>query len=367
MSLRTFETPSTRGFGLDAVRAVAILLVLFAHDAAYLGAWFGFPVPLSLSLAGMYGVELFFVLSGLLIGRLLFDIAQYGPTLRNLGIFLTRRWMRTLPLYFLWLAILLVVRPPPMAFSWHALHYATLTQNLATGMPTTDFFAVTWSLTIEEWFYLLFGAATVGCAALLRRPAGVWFALLVFLLVPPALRWQVPDSADFMGGVEKVAVLRLDAIAYGVLVAGFLRHFRPPLGLSLNFLACGLTLIWITWTGHVPWPGHVFRTFIFNLILVGWALCLPAAVAWLRCVGWYARPVRWLSQYSYGLYITHFSVLEIVGDKQSILSPWGAAALGVFGPFLLAYLSWHFLEAPILARRPRQDMRRRPAVASAAS
>jgi peptidoglycan/LPS O-acetylase OafA/YrhL len=342
-----------RGFGLDLVRALAILLVLFAHDAAFLGAWLGFPVPLAVSLAGMFGVELFFVLSGLLIGRLLFDLVEYGPSLRNLGIFLVRRWMRTLPLYYVWLALLLVVRPP-LDWGWHAARYVTLTQNLFSGMPASGFFPVTWSLTIEEWFYLLFAAAAVGSVAVLRRPTGIWLAIGVFLIVPPALRWQVADTVDFMGGLEKVAVLRLDAIATGVVVAGLLRRWMPPLGLSLNLLASGLTVIWLAWTSNVPWPEHVFRSFVFNLILVGWALCLPAAVAWVRCDGWFGRGVRGLSRYAYGLYIVHFTVLEMVGDARAVLSPWGAAVVGIVAPFGLAVLSWRFLEAPILARRPSQ-------------
>ena len=333
------------------MRAVAILLVLFAHDAAFIGSWFGWRVPLALSLAGMFGVELFFVLSGLLIGRLLLDIAEHGPTLHNLGIFLARRWMRTLPLYFLWLALLLLVRPPGQDFGWHVLRYATLTQNLFGGMPPGEFFPVTWSLTIEEWFYLLFGTAAIGCVALLRRPGAIWLPILLFLVVPPALRLQIPDGADFMNGVEKVVVLRLDAIAFGVALAALLWRWTPPLGLSLNLLASGLTLIWLTWTGNVPWPEHVFRTFVFTLLLMGRTMCLPAAEAWARCASWYAHPIRWLSRYSYGLYMVHFTVLEISGQT---LTPIWAALAGILGPFALALLSWRYLEAPILARRPSQ-------------
>jgi len=344
----------TRGFGLDLVRAIAIVFVLVAHDASFLGYWFNFPVPFKVSLAGMFGVELFFVLSGLLIGRLLLDLVEYGPNLRNLGIFLARRWMRTLPLYFLWLAFLLLCRPPAGPFGWHVLHYVTLTQNLLSGMPEGEFFPVTWSLTIEEWFYLLFATSAVACVAVLRRPAAIWLVILLFLVVPPFLRWQVPDSADFVGAIQKVAVLRLDAIAFGVLMAAILRRWTPPLGLSLHLLASGVTILCIVWANRVAWPAHVFRSFIYTLVPVGGMLCLPAAAAWGRCDGWYAVPVRWLSRYSYGLYIMHFTVLEIASAWRVALTPWGAALVGICGPFVVAGLSWHFLEAPILARRPEQ-------------
>ena len=83
---------------------------------------------------GGLGVELFFVLGGFLIGGLLLDVAERSPTLRGCFTFLVRRWMRTLPLYILWIAVLMVLMRPPSRGEY-AFSFLTFTQNLFWPMP----------------------------------------------------------------------------------------------------------------------------------------------------------------------------------------------------------------------------------------
>jgi peptidoglycan/LPS O-acetylase OafA/YrhL len=338
--------PTPRIFGLDAVRALAILLVLFAHDAWFIGAWTHHPCPIAVSLAGPFGVELFFVLSGFLIGNLLLDLT---PTARNLAVFLIRRWLRTLPLYLLWLAILLAAAPPAHLFAWHALRYATLTQNLTHGMPPGDFFPVSWSLTIEEWFYLLFAIGALGGAILTRSRLAFPAAVAAFLILPALARWQIPLALDYENSIEKTALLNLDSIARGVLMALFLRGRTTPVTLAIPLAAAGLALIAMIWTGNWPVTEHVFRTFLTTMIGTGWALCLPLMLRWQTAGPRAGAPIRALSRTAYGLYIVHYTILE---HAHAFLPTPAAIAVGVTLPFILAALSWRFLEAPILRLRP---------------
>ena len=330
-------------------------MVLVAHDADFIGRWTGHLAAGQLTIAGPFGVELFFVLSGFLIGGLLLDIVERGPTVENLAVFLCRRWLRTLPLYFIWLAVLFVFRPPATLLAWHLIHYATLTQNLLHGMPPGDFFAVSWSLTVEEWFYLLFAAAAVACVAATRRPWAIWLPTLLFLTVPMILRWRVGDSVDMLRGLEEVVVFKLDSIALGVLLAILMRRRTVPVYLAVVLLAAGSGLIAVVWSGHLEVSGHVFRTIVMFTIAVGWMLCVPAALCWRACGGLGGDLVRLVSRWSYGLYITHYTVLETV---HRYLPMAFAIVVGVTAPFLLAWLSWRYLEAPILARRPRHRWKR---------
>ena len=87
-------------------------MVLTSHWTCHFGDWFGIPVPPMADTVGDIGVEIFFALSGFLIGRILIDITQARPTWRDFQVFMIRRAMRTLPLYFLWLTLLLCVFPP---------------------------------------------------------------------------------------------------------------------------------------------------------------------------------------------------------------------------------------------------------------
>ncbi len=343
--------PAPRNFGLDVVRALAITMVLLAHDAGFIGGWIGQPCPIRLSLAGPFGVELFFVLSGFLIGGLLLDIAHTAPTLTNLAIFLRRRWLRTLPLYVIWLAVLLIAWPPPALFWWHVLHYATLTQNLTHGMPPGDFFAVSWSLTIEEWFYLLFSVIALGGVILTRSRLAFGAAIVVFLIVPPWLRWRVPLDLDYGNSIEKVALLNLDSIARGVALAAVLRGRRLSAFVAIPLAGLGLGLVLIIWTGHWPVSAQVFRTFLTTMVGTGWALCLPLLLLWQHCDNRAGQMVRALSRISYGLYIVHYTILEHARDRLPIPL---AILAGVALPFVIAALSWRYIEAPILAWRPNQ-------------
>ena len=151
---------TARVFGLDALRAAAILMVVSTHafPAIYqqMPAWFGL-----IGHGGFYGVELFFVLSGFLIGQILIrydlDLARAGTLVK----FYLRRWFRTLPLFWLFLGlnVLLEVgfRSRSLSVSEVVSHGFFLRNFAANRM---SFFGESWSLAIEEWFYLQIGRAS---------------------------------------------------------------------------------------------------------------------------------------------------------------------------------------------------------------
>ncbi len=318
-------------------------------------------------------MELFFVLSGFLIGGLLIRIIADRPTPRAWAVFMARRWLRTLPIYLIWLGVLALIWPPRFwqpdhaALTWdHVIRYATLTQNLAWPMAD-GWFGVSWSLAVEEWFYLGFSALLLSAVALLGRRRGFWLAVGFFLAVPALLRWQVRDSADFGEVLTKIVVLRLDAIAFGVVLAGMqLRRglvFRHP----VPALLIGVLLILGLWTGwfeqllhaHV----HLWRSSMFDVASLGFALCLPAATRLRRLPGGgFARrlpgaAITALSTQSYAIYIVHLSVLEIVGFYATGwgVPAWLAIAVSLALIWGLSSASWRWIEAPILARRPTQS------------
>jgi peptidoglycan/LPS O-acetylase OafA/YrhL len=363
----TASTESPRLLGLDLVRATAIALVLISHCGDIFSSWFNRqPIHLA-SLSGFFGVELFFVLSGFLIGRLLIDIADSGPSLRAWGIFMVRRGLRTLPLYFAWLGVLLLIWPPEFwdpnrASVWHyVLSYGSLTQNLAWPM-VHGWFGVSWSLTVEEWFYLLFSTLFLGGTAMVGRHHGLLIALLVFLVVPPALRYFMPVSSEISETIHKVAVFRLDAIAFGVAMTWTNSTWQFGKWTSYSMLLLGLTAVLFVWLGGlatvpVIGPGFRDRVLMFELTSAGFALCLPAALRFVTTV----RPVvvclRALSSQSYCIYLTHLSVLELTGyyQVQWRIPP----TICIIGDILIIWglsnASYRWFERPILTVRPQQS------------
>lgn len=345
-----------RNLGLDMIRALGVVLVMAAHYQNNIAYWFhiegAYPRVLW---AGTLAFEFFFVMSGFLIGRLLMDIARLAPTWQNLGIFLVRRWLRTLPLYYLWLVVLLICFPPPAGHRLEfALMFGTMTQNFAHAMPQDLFYAVSWSLGIEEWFYILFGSSVVICAMLFGRKAAIWLPLAAFILIPPILRLSVPAYSNWDSGYAKVVIFRLDEIAYGVLMAELyvrrswlFRHPLPPFCVGIAMIAL---------YRHV----HPFFPFVFTDMAAGSALCLPMVLRLERLPSVLEFLGRRISAQSYGLYIMHLTIL-VDFVQQTLLAhghigPWTAVVLAIALPFVLSYFSFRYFEAPILRMRPRQRL-----------
>lgn len=348
-----------RSLGLDAVRALAIGMVLLAHLGTATTWWLGLPPPPSaVAVAGSLGVELFFALSGFLIGSLLLELIERDPSLGGLGRFMARRWLRTLPLYGFCLAVQALLWRPAGDVSHHLWQYATLTQNLLWPMPPDNWFGVSWSLTVEEWFYLLFSAMLIGGVALTgRRKTCLWGVVALFIVIPTLLRWQVPDSAEFTNHIARVALRRLDAITYGVVVAAL--HRGPLAKQSFLLLAIGLAILGEQLFQIIPLTAlsaHAIRTFGPNIIPLGFALCLPAMLHFPRLPVFIERSVQWLSRESYALYLVNSFVIEVVAIESARFNLPGptrlaAAVVGVFG---ISHALHRWLEKPILVRRPKQ-------------
>src|ERR1700757_3678637 len=111
MSINTNASQgANRNFGLDVCRAMAILLVMSGHMLQHSSPH---PLLAEFGMIGLFGVDLFFCLSGFLIGRILLTEAADWPQAHRPGLFgfWYRRWMRTLPLYFFYLAVSLIYDP----------------------------------------------------------------------------------------------------------------------------------------------------------------------------------------------------------------------------------------------------------------
>jgi peptidoglycan/LPS O-acetylase OafA/YrhL len=357
-----------RSFGLDLARATAISFVLVGHFLS-VGAVFYFGRPLSrtgeltAAVGGFFGVELFFALSGFLIGRILLDAIAQSPTLDTWARFIVRRWLRTIPLYVLWLVVLLIFLPPPHGMHWHYVwRYLSFTQSFDAPMLRGGWggwFGHSWSLTVEEWFYLLFSGLAFSLAIFSRRRA-VQIACGIFIVVAILLRYHAGATLTNLGSIDevirKVTIVRLDAIAYGVLAAWMTAQFRPNAKFAAALLLASATLIYANY--HIPFPLGVGAALIFAFALptIGLSLTLPALSLWREGPRIISPIIMWLSTRSYALYLFHFSFLQIAlgATKKLGFNPWfGLAAAAVVTP-VLADLSFRYFELPILKRRPSQ-------------
>ena len=143
-----------RYHGLDLARAIAICLVVFAHSL-WISDFYPEIVSWLMGLSGTIGVEIFFVISGFLIGRIVLRLLEdENFSLSSIFEFLKRRWFRTLPNYYLILFVNVLLW-------WLVYHkipeqlylYFVYLQNMTKTSP--DFYRVSWSLAVEQFCYII--------------------------------------------------------------------------------------------------------------------------------------------------------------------------------------------------------------------
>lgn len=335
---------------LDSIRALSIILVLLQH----------MPVgQMTLLNFGGTGVGVFFVLSGYLITGLLLKEASETHRIA-LKKFYIRRAARLLPALAL---VVLIVDP----IFWSLGRYEEILASLyALGYVSnyaiillrqyTPAFGHTWSLSVEEHFYLAWPLVLIW----LLRKQDLSYALRQTLIVCAAvLAWRLlltlvgaPSRLLYIGSLE-----RADTLLYGC-AAAIATHmgWRPPRYFAwLGFVMVAVFLVVSRQPGTQPWAW-----LIALLLNIGAAMILPtldhADVPGARKLLSFA-PLVWLGSISYGLYLWHvpvYHLLEIAHLRGTIGQEMAGTALAIF----VAWLSYRYFETPIrdhVRRRTREE------------
>jgi peptidoglycan/LPS O-acetylase OafA/YrhL len=269
--------------GLDLLRALAIIIVVIYHAGIM-----GFPLPGQVHRFGWIGVDLFFVLSGYLIGgQLLAPIAR-GQGIK-LGRFFARRALRILPAYLVILAIYFLLPSwreyPEMFPAWKFL---LSVQNI--GLRGGTAFSHAWSLAVEDQFYLLLPLVLL---LVIRSRRAALIVPCAIVLGGLGLRWFLARQNLGDGGVSFRAFqtliyyatwTRLDPLVFGVGLAAIekfrplwwqrLIHFAPWLWLpGLTLIVCAF---WIEEPGVITVTTCIWQ---FLLVALGMAALLVCAVS----------------------------------------------------------------------------------------
>ncbi|MGH9646979.1 MAG: acyltransferase family protein [Bryobacteraceae bacterium] len=319
---------------LDVLRFAAFLLV-FVHHALPHSGW----MLAGMVRAGALGVDLFFALSAYLITELLLRERRLRGAI-DIRAFYIRRILRIWPLYYFSLLILVPVMsilPGEHMPGIYLAAFATFGGNWACaawGYPPSSF-ALLWSVSIEEQFYLTWPwivRISLRWGQLrLRRMA---YAMLA---AATATRLVLVIRDVHHPGIWCNALARLDPIAGGALLACFLNGSMPEHSRRTRMLWTGLGAVLLIGSGAVGgnegWP-----------VLVTYPLAAAASVSIIfGTLGARIRAGAYLGKISYGLYVFHAAVIRVVP------SPILALPLTI----AIAALSYRFLESPFLRLKDR--------------
>jgi peptidoglycan/LPS O-acetylase OafA/YrhL len=336
-----------RAASLDIVRGIAALCVAVPHFLIYRNI--GGPFLESLSVVA---VEVFFLLSGFVLApQILLVLSARSPTV--FWTFLLRRWMRTVPPYIVALLLMsALVGGIASAEFWRYLLYV---QNLFRQSNAHDYYSIAWSLSVEEWFYLTFPlfllAASFGCP---RNNFYYTITAIGFIALITILRILFGDSLDWGAAVRRVVVFRLDSVAYGFLLYLTLRGRpagRPTILIGGVILSGAVMfgLLHVVEQSRVSQIAYPLAAAVFGAFVITSALALEPFARRQLALAHAAGAT------SYAVYLYHLLPIYLLSLIH--LPLWLAFTAFLLLTALLSAVSTYGLEKPILAMRPKYQLR----------
>lgn len=317
-----FPDYSKRTYGLDILRAIAIILVVHGHGKFMItDTWFD-QLPFR---KWVDGVNLFFVLSGFLIGTILLKIIHnqhYQLKFQDLFQFWKRRWFRTLPNYYL--VLLLNILFVGMGWisgdlKYMGIHFFVFLQNFA--WPFGGIFWESWSLTIEEWFYLILPVLFLFLLRYKKHQTTILWGIIALIVIPLGIRIiQSPMQVDtYLWDVHfrKVVIVRLDAIIYGVL-ASYIKFYHEKWWTRMRVPALIVGMLLILVIAHMPIDQNHFymKTFYFSTTAFSIMLLLPFFDGIPQFRSGIGKFVTHISIISYAMYLINLALVAQVIERH---------------------------------------------------
>ena len=359
---------TNRNFGLDLLRSCAIIFVLIAHSATFMSNhWSRFILDVT-GFFGFIGVEIFFALSGFLVGGIIIKIGDEISNIATVRHFLLMRWFRTLPNYYFYAAIHLIAAYGFQNISTgisNNIGYFIFSQSLLWNHPS--FFSEAWSLAIEEWYYLITPILLYILHKLkLKSPLIITMSLMLIIPLLLLSYFATTTENDFpFDFYRKASLIRLDAIVFGMFV--YLIHDKSKEFIKQSkgkFFFAGLLLLFIIF--YYQFFGGIniatafyFKTLALSMIPLGGAMMIPF-IFYLKCEVYYInQSVKYIALISYSLYLCNLLIhsllskylMSSISAQSSIIAP----ALVIFLFFsmciVFANLTYLLIERPFLKLR----------------
>ncbi|MBK8353075.1 MAG: acyltransferase [Chitinophagales bacterium] len=335
-------SPEKRYYGFDIIRAFSVMLVIHLHFlqliCPFIGLnYFHFPLP--------DPVDMFFVCSGFLIGyNFLIEIHKTEKIdAKFIFRFLIMRWGRTLPAYFIMLILLTVI--VSLVTKKVDIPYSNFffLQNFVNNQ--SDFYKETWTISVEEWFYVLFPLGFMFGLKFIKSSKDKSFLAIILFMLLGSLSLKVfyyffvftkHTFVDFVSHYRLIVVLRLDTIAIGLLAAYICYHYENFwFKYRYKFLVVGVAIYLFStfyswaWSNQMipievpslkqlpfkmPFAYNTFSTFYHYVFFyfvspISIALCLPYLKTIQYKPTFVNKVVMYISFISYSIFLLHYSFL----------------------------------------------------------
>lgn len=378
MKLLRLEINPNRVYGLDILRALAIFFVVLGHSTKLV------PKELEkvmLKFGYFDGVSVFFVLSGFLIGHILIkNIEANGLNKYSLLNFWIRRWFRTLPnFYFILFLLTLIEILKNSNFSIYSIrYYIIFSQNLFSGHPS--FFPEAWSLSVEEWFYLIIPICIfifIKVFNISAKKTVLVVATLVLILIT-LIRFYKFNTGTIEHYYEwdllfrKQVSTRLDSLMYGVIGAYIMFYYKSTWNkYKLSLFIIGLALMLVSkFILDSNFNISTMYTCVFSFSLFSFAtlLLLPFLSSYKsKKKNFTFHAITYISLISYSMYLINLSLIRknVITPLQEIVSSEnGWITFGIYFLFwfltvVISILIYKHIEIPLMKLRDHRFFTKR--------
>lgn len=355
-----------RFFGLDFLRALSISLLLFSHSS-----WIYNSTGLLGKMqdaSGFLGVELFIVLSGFLIGGILYkQFLHEKYSLKDAGLFVSRRLMRVLPSYYLAILIITIIY---LSFGFSVSEvwkYPLLIQNFSSPLPA--FFPESWSLPVKEMGYIFVVILLLAISkSFTKASKQVLFLMVVIGLIVFTLLSKL--YYDFYSAnlsltqwsfdIRAVVIYRIDSVLIGVLFGYFYQNYKDFIMSKRKlFFAVGILIFILLFLCIMVFKLRLTNaSWFWNILclpLLSIAICMfvPFLLSWKMPSKSIGNGITFICNIAYSVYLVHYSIVLFLMKcfiDTSNFSLWQLNLFAIMYVSLtvgLSYLFYTYFEKPI--------------------
>ncbi len=358
---------SHRNFGLDVMRSIFILAIVFLHTNNTLGKFTN--IYKILSPFGYLFQELFFGLSGFLVGKqILKYINQPQGNLNLLG-FYKNRWLRTVPLYFMFIILnyalfkTIYTHTFPLFNNsvFNVFNYFSFTQNIYYQHPY--FFPEIWPLPIEEWSFLILPLPILIYNRITKKNMSInqlLFLIFIEISLISYLRIHhvMATNPEMDWGLRKIVLFRFDALLYGFALAILIDKFQAFfIKYKLLLMLIGFSTSVVFYYSQKTMSPYFFKASLFNVL--PFFMCLMIPYFYFTSFDYVNKKLKSLithiSLVSYSILLTHLYFLQFlmlsIFTPQNIVQSIGFILLYIIMLYYISKTTFNYLERPLLLIR----------------
>ena len=362
--MTSYNNKDERSSSLDFIRIIAALLVFIPHYILIQSSDI-FIDNNYLKIIPIIGVEIFFCLSGFLICTQALNIISNDIYIKkNFFIYIFRRIIRTWPLYFFGLISYIIYYK---YYSIDAVYYFLFLQNMFQPMVSDHFFSASWSIVVEEYFYIMFPIVFISFYYLLKRKIILFnkkhlilLSCMFIIILFTAIRFIADVNLDNWGKeVRRVGMFRLDSIAFGGLAAylyPYLKNKKYFLIIFLLLFIVSLYLIFDILSNYLLIKEFYNQFYGKNLIFFLFMICSSSLIYIFKAKFELfnlkiKKSISIIADLSYPLYIFHILIIDI---SKNVFhnNIWLNFTFTSFVLLFFCFITRKYIEKPILLNRP---------------